>query len=67
MMKLNRRQRIGLILLFGGFAAYIVAALLLPTWRIVWLTCWGVSLAGILIYASGTIPSLVEWIRRARK
>ena len=67
MTKLNRWQRLGLILLFSGFTAYVAAAILLPSWRPLWLMCWGISLVGTIIYAWGTIPSLVLWIKRLRK
>lgn len=67
MTKLSPSQRIGLALLFGGFTAYIASALLLPSWRVLWLMCWGISLVGTIVYAWGTIPSLVLWIKRLRK
>ena len=53
--KLNPLQRLGLALMSGGLAAYIALALLFPALRVLWLSVWGVSLIGSIVYVWATL------------
>jgi hypothetical protein len=64
MKTLNNLQRRGLSILFVGFASFLLFALLLPSWRGVWLVCWGLAVVGCGIYVVGTIPSIREWLHK---
>jgi hypothetical protein len=64
MRKLTRLQHYGLVAMFGGFAAYLLVALLIPHWRSLWISFWVISFAGAVAYVWGAVPSVVAWLKR---
>ena len=66
-MTLNRLQRIGMRLFAGGIAAYLPAALLVPSVRWLWLGFLGMSAIGCVFYAIGTMPGILAWLRELRR
>lgn len=67
MKKLNRMQHYGLIAFFGGIGMQLAVALWRPSWGFLTMACWAIGALGAIIYVWGTLPSVVEWLKRLGK
>lgn len=64
MKKLGKAQSYGIIAMLLGFSFYIMAAILLPQQKLLWILAWGVAFIGAGVYTFATFPDAITWLMK---
>lgn len=67
MNNLNKAQFYGLIVMFSGFAVYLLLVIVYPTIKILWITSWIIAFLGALTYVIATLPGVRKWLEKLLK